>query len=317
MNKLTAKGIVTSICVTMMFIAASTLSTSCQKDLYYPPLNTSVEMKFNWEGQLPDSSTRMRLYIYPETGSLYTQDITNYNGGMVNMPTGLHKVIAINAKDDDVDVVASTYETTYVTTNTTTVLAPMSLPYMGAAPRPAESVDEPVKQQAPLLYADTCSMLRVKAGENIIEMSPKSIVDTIDIMIKGITNIKYLEASSVAVSGLPMGYLLSKMEPMSECCTMVTGMDIANGNSLSGRLVVFGRPKKDDGKKIIMTLYTVLGDGSKYFFNYDVTEKVTMAEAGKSIVIEIEELTLPEPANNGGFNPQMGEWVEMSEEIMV
>ena len=62
----------------------------------------------------------------------------------------------------------------------------------------------------------------------------------------------------------------------------------------------------------------MLVDGSKYYFNYDVSGK--MHEIGPDypedpdvpghIVIDIPKLPLPLPTHSGGFQPEMGDWEE-------
>lgn len=310
----------------LLFIAILTSASSCQKDLYYPVPNTSVEMRFNWNGASPDPQSEMRLYVFPETGHAYTKTFDDYNGGEVKLPKGQHKAIALTVDEEVMYVMANKYETAMVTTNTTTVLSPMKLMSMTAAPRPNGTQNEAVKMQASQIFADTCSTMTIVEGENVIVMEPKLIVDTINITIRGIQNIEYLKASSAAISGLPLGFNLAKMEPIYDPCTMVTGLEQSGENSVSGKMVVFGRPVKQDNTRVLLTFYTVLADGSKYYFNFDVTETVAVDSPynpeepdapQKNIEIIIEDVTLPEPTQSGGFNPQMGEWEEVHKEIMV
>ena len=72
----------------------------------------------------------------------------------------------------------------------------------------------------------------------------------------------------------------------------------------------------------------MLVDGSKYYFNYDVSGKMHEIEPEKPddpegpegpahIVIDIPKLPVPLPTHSGGFQPEMGDWEEREIDVAM
>lgn len=296
----------------------SAVLSSC-KDYYHVewPEETAVNVSFEWDRAKPDGVETMSLYVFSETGSPYAYDFGNITGGKLPLAPGLYKTTALNINNDIIDVVADEYETSYVTTNGTSLLASISYAGMAAAPYPSGEVPQSVRMQPYALYADTCSTLR---GNDVsLVMHPMSMVDTIDVRINNIENLDRVEAMSAAISGLSAGISLSTLNPIESLCTMPFDMTITGETTAAGRLLVFHRTKKGEGGEPVpenkMNVYAVMDDGSKYYYTFDVTDKLNDSDEGAtSVEIDIPSLPLPKPTGSG-FQPALGNWEEIKEDI--
>lgn len=292
--------------------------SSC-KDYYHVEWSeeTAVDVRFEWDRAKPDGVETMSLYVFSETGSPYAYDFGNIIGGKLPLAPGLYKTTALNIDNDIIDVVADEYETSYVTTNGTSLLASINYAGMAAAPYPSGEVPQSVRMQPYALYADTCSTLR---GYDVsLVMHPMSMVDTIDVRINNIENLDRVEAMSAAISGLSAGISLSTLSPIESLCTMPFDMTITGETTAAGRLLVFRRTKKGESGEPVpenkMNVYAVMDDGSKYYYTFDVTDKLNDSDEGAtSVEIDIPSLPLPKPTG-GGFQPALGNWEEIKEDI--
>lgn len=306
------------IIITM--ITALTVLSSC-KDYDHVEWHeeTAVNVRFEWDRANPEGVEKMSLYVFSETGSPYAYDFGNITGGKLPLAPGMYKTTALNINNDVIDVVTDKYETSYITTNSTSLLALMNYSGMAAPPVPSGEVPQSVRMQPYALYADTCSTLRGD-DENLV-MHPMSMVDTINVRINNINNLDRVEAITAAISGLSAGLSISTLTPIEDLCIMPFDMTIAGEGTAVGRLLVFRRPKKEESgepepaTENMMNVYAIMDDGSKYYYSFDVTDELNdIDEETSEVQINIPSLPLPKPTG-GGFQPALGNWEEIKEDI--
>lgn len=292
------------------------LFASCQKDLYHKyGSNDNVCVNIVWDKVAPDGASSMRLYAFPQSGSTYKYDFDNVNGGNLYLGIASYKALVVNPNDEIVDIITDDYENAYVTTTITDVLAAMNRAGLVGAPSPTGSVGQEIRHQPIAMYVDTCAYLKITENDNEIEMHPVSIVDTIQVEITNVTNLKYVVGLSAAITGLsPEKYLVSK-KPKGELCTMTMPLTIAGDDKIQGTMVIFGAHGIDEKPHHTLTVYVLNDDGNKYYYNYDVTNQINdwQGESG-SIRVEIPGLNIPE-STGGGFHPEVGGWVSINDEI--
>ncbi|MGM9777769.1 MAG: DUF5119 domain-containing protein [Prevotella sp.] len=303
-----------------MILTILAVFSSCNKTLYNElPVETAVNVRFEWDRANPDGVETMSLYVFSETGSPYAYDFGNITGGELPLSPGLYKTTALNIDNDIIDVVTDKYETSYITTNGTSLLALMNYSGMAAPPVPSGEVPQSVRMQPYALYADTCSTLR--GDDESLVMHPMSMVDTIDVRIDNINNLDRVEAMTAAISGLSAGLSISTLSPIEDLCIMPFDMTIAGENTAVSRLLVFRRTKKEESgepepaTENMMNVYAVMDDGSKYYYSFDVTDALNDTDEETTVVqIIIPSLPLPKPTG-GGFQPALGNWEEIKEDI--
>ena len=303
---------------------AAAIFTSCQKDLCYNHAHgTNMHVTFDWNGCTPDNVEYMRACFFPKNGGRpLTLDMKGANGGDIDLQYGDYSALFFNNNETDHLLVIDGYCCTYITTYDTDLLSAKSFAgIVTKAPTPPGAENDPVIRQPAPLYVDTCSALAVNSYSRGITLHPKSLVDTITIIVDGVDNLEHVLGMSAARSGMSRGVILSEMKPMESRCTMPLDIEVTGEKRISGQMLTFGYSKniEQGSGKNMLTIYTMLKDGKKYFFNYDVTEKINNEELWNNGKIEIilPNMIIPEPAEGGGFHPELGEWEEIEEEVKM
>lgn len=307
----------------IIFILIQTM-TSCQKDICFNHAHgTSMEVTFDWNGCTPDSVESMRACFFPKNGGRpLTRYMDGANGGCIDLLYGDYSALFLNNNEADHLLVIDGYCCTYVTTYETDLLSAKSFAgIVTKAPTPPGAEEDPVMRQPAPLYVDTCSALTVNSESRGITLHPVSLVDTIDVIIDGVDNLEYVVGMSAAMSGMSSGVILSEMKPIATRCTVPMDIEVTGEKRLSGRMLTFGRSNntEEENDKNMLTIYTMLTDGKKYFFNYDVTEKIKNEELWNEGKIEIilPNMIIPEPDEGGGFHPELGGWEDIEEEVKM
>ena len=185
------------------------------------------------------------------------------------------------------------------------------------APLPAGSTSSDVRSQPSPLYADTCSVFAVDNAHREHVMQPKRLVDTIDVRVEGVENLEYVIGMSAAISGMNSAVSLSRLEPMDGLCTVPMELEAIGSTTIGGRVLTFGHCHGSQQKQQhVLTIYTMLVDGSKYYFNYDVSGQLHLTDSAH-IVIDIPKLPVPLPTHSGGFQPEMGDWEEREIDVAM
>lgn len=152
-----------------------------------------------------------------------------------------------------------------------------------------------------------------------MEMHKRST--TIHITINHVTNLRYSGEFGAALSSLSSGLRLENGRQQGEAVTMAIPLEKQGTSTLTGTLECFGHsPETRNGAEHtiphILTVYAMLGDGTKWYSSMDVTSQLHSAGDEPEIYLEINGLPLPKPIVNGsGFMPEVGEWQEVNIEI--
>ena len=304
-------------------IAAATIFASCQKDLCYDHTHDSrLEVRFEWSRSTPDGAMAMRAYLFPKQGGKpLTADFAGTNGGMMDAGYGGYSAIGVSQPDETTRIVADRYEDAYAIASETELLSEKSFGISTKVPMPNGAEDETVRMQPSYLYADTCSSMTVSSVNRVLTMRPVSLVDTIDVRVEGVDNLEYVVGMSAAISGLCPAVSLRTLQPVDEMCTVPMTMERLGDKKIGGRMLVFGHCPNEEIHRHVLTIYTMLEDGKKYYFNNEVTDKMhDLAHPeekphNKHIEIIIPNLPIPDPVEHGSFNPDLDGWKEVNEDI--
>ena len=261
------------------------------------------------------------MVLMPISGESMTrqeQTFGDTDGGTMVAARGRYHAIALNRNGSLNEIHLDTYEGAYATTSATDVVSTKTFHGgIKGAPLPAGSTSSDVRSQPSPLYADTCSVFAVDNAHREHVMQPKRLVDTIDVRVEGVENLEYVIGMSAAISGMNSAVSLSRLEPMDGLCTVPMELEAIGSTTIGGRVLTFGHCHGSQQKQQhVLTIYTMLVDGSKYYFNYDVSGKMHLTDSAH-IVIDIPKLPVPLPTHSGGFQPEMGDWEEREIDVAM
>ena len=302
-------------------IGAAMVCASCQKDLCNDHVHsTEIDVRFDWSLTKPDGASSMYMVLMPISGESMTrqeQTFGDTDGGTMVAARGRYHAIALNRNGSLNEIHLDTYEGAYATTSATDVVSTKTFHGgIKGAPLPAGSTSSDVRSQPSPLYADTCSVFAVDNAHREHVMQPKRLVDTIDVRVEGVENLEYVIGMSAAISGMNSAVSLSRLEPMDGLCTVPMELEATGATSIGGRVLTFGHCHGSQLKQHVLTIYTMLVDGSKYYFNYDVSGQLHLTDSAH-IVIDIPKLPVPLPTHSGGFQPEMGDWEEREIDVAM
>jgi hypothetical protein len=67
-----------------------------------------------------------------------------------------------------------------------------------------------------------------------------------------------------------------------------------------------------------LIIYGILADGSRWYYDFDVTDQVHNAPDQYEIHIKLDELPFPKPVvNGGGFKPSVDDWHSIEIDIQM
>lgn len=142
-----------------------------------------------------------------------------------------------------------------------------------------------------------------------ITLSPKRRFCTYRLKIMNIDNQQNLSSSIAgSISDLAGGINLSTGEKTAAKVTIPFAVGTTNESTLEGQLRCYGNSPSEDAANYLV-IYTVLKDGTKWCYIYDVTKQIK--EAPNPYEVEIVLDKLPVPTNiggNSGFTPGVSDW---------
>lgn len=89
--------------------------------------------------------------------------------------------------------------------------------------------------------------------------------------------------------------------------------------AIEGSFLTFGhRPgaSHEDTHKHTVMIYAMLLDGTRWYYEKDVTDQIPTDKNPRRVRIVIDELPLPKPiVNGGGFQPEVDKWQQVDIEL--
>lgn len=305
--------------------------TGCtHKDLCYDhnhdAVSASVKVIFDWKNAPDANPVSMSLYLFPKNGgSPERYEFTNKEGGTIRVIPGVYDAICINSDTEGVIYKnTESSETFEVTTRTTEPLTysmrSLGVP-VGGVPRADAAGSERIAFPPDMLWGDSKTEILVPDSETetTITLTPRVGVCTYRIEIINAENVEYITGLSAALSGMTGGLRLASGTMTAERVTYPFDMTVSEDKTtVSGELLTFGHCP-DTQEQHALIVYAVLTDGSKFAYTYDaaeVTRQIHEAPDPRNVVIRLDGLKLPEPIpGGGGFQPEVGDWQEIEEEI--
>lgn len=293
-------------------IAAS--MCSCQKELTYASENNErhVDISFKWNNN--NRKSNMAVWIFPTVGaglfySLPTDKVSN-----VEAQNGqLHAFCYNNDSDINRFEVNAWKDAIATTGETDIVMKSVFGDNVKSIPRGGDP-DEPICFQPTELYCDTCTI--TGDDDSLITFTPQPVLKEIEIRIVNVKGTNGIAFVSAALSGMASSMSLSTLKPCGCQCTIPIGMSVEKESVISGNGLSFGKNVNYYGKNIL-TIYVMLSDGQRIYYNYDISDRISQTANKTSIEVTIEGMTVPEVQAGSGFNPNLNEWNIYEEEIAM
>ena len=279
----------TSAFLTALCLSVAASLSSCQKDLTYGNVNGETKVDIAFEGA--QWATMSTWLFSPSGGQLFYSLPTNRTTA-VDAPSPQFSALCYNDNSDINRFEIVSWDDATVTTGATDLLSRSSFGgTLSEIPRGGDP-DEPVLYQPTPLHADTCSMCQGK----VLTLRPKSVLTELTITIREIENIDGLQTASAALSGMASSMSLSRLQPQGTSCTIPIELTLSKDNELKGTALSFGHCS-DGARKHVLTVYAIMVNGKKVYYNIDVTEQIH-STSSKQIIITISGIKLPEVSNS-------------------
>ena len=307
------------IILTMTSIA---FFTSCeQKDLCYNHNHScKFNVHFNWQVASNANPSSMYLYLFPhdvEEGIL-KREFIGKDGGTTQLPVDrMYDALCFNS---DVSNCLFTNidnkEQFEVTTKTVTSIERIGVSAM-SLPRAKGSEQERIIMESDSIWSDHSINPIVMSWEDneenkVLNMTfyPQQLFCTYKIRIKNIKNKGNISTNITAtLSGMAGGRYVNSREKTDEVATVSFPVSMSKDmDAITGTMKCFGN---NDASNTCnkLSIYTILKDGSKYYYVYDVTDQVKTAPDPYNVEILLDTLPIPDDIKgSGGLTPNVNGW---------
>ncbi|MBD5369390.1 MAG: DUF5119 domain-containing protein [Bacteroides sp.] len=302
--------------IIMPTMIAASLTACHHKDLCYEHVHrVDINVVFDWQNALDATAKSMALYMYDtESGEHLRYIFDNNQGGPLSIPFGTYNGLCLNSDDTDWAIIrneddinsfeiytadAEALETTGLSTRT--------------MPRARATEVERVARTPGMIWSDRQDQIYLPetTTNKTITFYPDEDICHYTVDIYDVDNIEAIEGTSLdgTISGMAEGYLHGKKITTDNSVTMPFVMTVDRDNSsLHGEFLTFGECCTT-ARTHTMTVYMYLDDGSKKYYNFDVTDQVTGAADPRHVHIVIHGLSIPNPlTETGGFIPDVDDW---------
>ena len=280
----------------------------------------SLEVVFDWVNEPDANPGSMSLYLFPEEGGLpYRYDFGGRDGGTIRVVPGVYHAVCINNDERDIlfrgEESHSTFETYMGEAMTMTIGSSYSVRSLDL-PRAEGREGQPMVEQPPLLWSDSqrgfsygLPASKSRGSDRRLVMQPRRIVDTYIVTVRNISNIRHLQSMSGTISDMSDGYLTGTMTHNDNSTTLPFELTHDSGTATAeGIFHTFGHCPSAT-KTHRMMLYAILTDGSKYYFEFDVTTQAHDGPDENNVHhIVIDALNITEPVGEGGMSPTVSKW---------
>ena len=281
------------------FILMMLAAVACQhKDLCYDhPHQSGLEVNIDWT-KSPDADVEtMELFLFPtEGGPAIHHTFQDRKGGRLTIPRGTYRAICTNSGKgaNRFSGLDTPFEEFEVTTRTV-----------------KESESSTIEPD--MLYSSNQeSGIEVRDRQTgSVTFYPEQRTPLYTIIVKNVSNLKYTTDCVASISALAHGFYLGVNRPERGRTSQNFPMFRSDDTTLRGYMTMFGHCG-DEATTHIISLCFTLSDGTKTYYNYDITDRMNdPAIEGKlsaTIVLDLE-LELPKPITNGsGFQPTLDGW---------
>lgn len=298
-------------------LTTAALSSCNHKDLCFDHNhNVETEIVFDWRNA-PDANPSSMAAVMFDRNNVNDPIrfiFSGRDGGPVNLPEGQYDALGLNADMNDWAVFRNQpdIESVELFTNDAETLEAYNL-MPDAVPRVRGTESERMASTPHMAWSARTDSVIMKLTDSYkrIVLYPEEIVCHYTVTILDVENIENAKGETIdgTLSGMSEGYLCGK-----KCCTDNTvthpftlALD-SSGNSIEGHFLTFGECPHNK-QPHMLTIYLFLSDGSKWYYDFDVTDQVTNAPDPHNVHIIVRGLVLPRPIqSDAGLHPDVNEW---------
>lgn len=285
------------------------------KDLCFDHYHAGmVTLVFDWRNA-PDANpeSMVAMFFGDKNEESLRYILQGKDGGTISLPYGNYSGLSLNGDDNDwvrlrnVNDIES-YET-YTDDIYTTEAYGLST---RGVPRAPGTEQERMARTPGMLWTNRQdNITHTEGAVDTITFYPEEAVCHYMVDIYEVTNLEYVDRAEIdgTISGMAEGFNHGSKRPTDNHVTMPFTLtaDIS-AQSLHAEFLTFGESPHAPGQHIL-TLYLYLNDGSKWYYNFDVTDQVHNAPDPRHVHIILTGLSLPHPITaDGGFKPEVNDW---------
>lgn len=285
----------------------------------------SLRIEYDWQDAPEATPAGMCAILYPtdREAQHIRFDFRGMQGGEVELPVGTYRLITYN---NDTEVVqfdnTHDFDSHRGYTREGHILEPIYGNGLPLPPRAEGSEDERVVITPDELWGCTETEIVVTGeGHQVITLRPHDMLCHYSYEIRNVSNLKHVSQMSASLTGMAGGMDMATENLNREPVTLPFEAYPNGGSTVVGEFLTFGHHEENTAPHK-MSLYVVMDDGSKYVYSadprFDVTDQVHSAPDRRRVHLIIDGLSLPQPIENGsGFAPEVDDWGEVKEDIIL
>ena len=311
------------------------LLTSCEyKDLCYDHNHYGdVTVSFDWSkepGRKVEGMTVLFYNLDAPASEPLRYDFVGMDGGRARLLPGTYRALAYNYDTETILYrEMSSAETLEAYTRQSSIEEGTQLSRAGM-PRATDAEDEMVILEPDPLYGAESEAFTVEIdGQCNVVMTPESRVTEFTATITNVPNLQYTSQFGGALTGLSPSVAMASGVPGEGHVTQAFTASVVGDSTIVMHVRIFGHcPHAAAGEfwPHILTVYAILADGSKWYYNINVSDKMHVSGPDPSgpaghkeeIQIEVDGLPVPKPIVNGsGFQPTIDGWQGVEIEVSM
>lgn len=293
------------------------LSSCNHKDLCYEHNhNAEVNLVFDWRNAPDADPSSMAAVMFDRnlTNDPIRFIFTGRDGGKINLPLGQYDAIGLNADLNDWANFRNQpdIESVELYTNDADRLEAYNL-MPESVPRSRGTESERMASTPNMVWSARTDSIVLDDYDTskTITIYPEEVVCHYTVTILDVENIENAKGEVIdgTLSGMAEGYKFGKHCATDEIVTHPFTLAVdSSGNVIDGAFLTFGECPLNK-QPHILTIYLFLSDGSKWYYNFDVTDQVTNAPDPKHVDIVVRGLSLPRPLqSDAGLHPDVNDW---------
>ena len=311
------------------------LCVSCEyKDLCYDHNHYGdVTVSFDWSkepGKKVEGMTVLFDNLDAPASEPLRYDFVGMDGGRARLLPGTYRALAYNYDTETILYrEMSSLQTLKAYTRQSSVEEGTQLSRSGM-PRASEAEDEMVILEPDPLYGAESEAFTVEIdGQCHVVLTPESRVIELTVTITNVPNLQYTSQFGGALTGLSPSVTMASGELGEGHVTQAFTASVVDESTIEMHVRIFGHcPYAADGElwPHILTVYAILADGSKWYYNINVSDQMHVTDPGsvspdghkQEIRIEVDGLPVPKPIVNGsGFQPTIDGWQGVEIEVSM
>lgn len=305
----------------LLLSLSSMLLMSCHyKGFDNEGLRHNLQIRFLWDEAPKSQAESMIMYVFSGEAQPVVLPFDNINGGPAVLPPADYQFIAMN---DGTELLTSgtSFEAFLVYAPET------SLPSFSRVFAPNRAVpvalgteDQHYFIQPEWLETDGIEHMMLTANTEVIEFTMHEAVKSYYFIIQNVANLEHVMDVTATLSGMSESWRAGYGICTDTQCMIPFEMQTGDDKTVSGRVRSFGHCPGGDIHRHLLTVYYLMDNGQKLYTVIDVTDQLheDIHWDGGDDPIIVEGLPLPysdDPGSGNMFNPEVGEWIDVEEEI--